>query len=156
MLHPLTVWCLRERGVQWIGHIVVWPSAPSFFWRGGCLFMTPDGDGYEAHGVKVWFRLTDQWTGLEYVLLGKRYRVEAVMKFPAMEGNHVCPLCGKPMHEETTCPRKERSICIKHCRGCEFDQDYHCLYRTLKIRPKERLREKARYIVWHLKFQKRQ
>ncbi len=139
-----------------MGHIAAWPDAPSFFLRGGCLFLTPDGDGYRESptGPRVSFRLTEGWTGLVYELPGEMHNVAAEIQWLKPEGNRVCPVCGAVMREEISCPKRKKNLCPKHCRGCAWDMGHHCRYRTAVLLPKARLAERAKYILWHLRWQR--
>lgn len=144
-------------GEEYMGHILVWPWAPSFFFRGGDLVLDGSGDGYrDEEGTLVYFQLTEENTGLQYRLTGEVHRVKAFLVRPRPEGNRVCPRCGAVMHEEVTCPKEKRNLCARHCRGCPYDRGWRCIYRTVVLRRRETLRERAAGIVAHMKFKRRQ
>lgn len=152
-LLPLTaifLWRPGNEGDRFLGHILVYPDAPELLLRGGMLKGTDDG--YERDGAKICFRLTEEWAGLEYLLLGKRYRVKAEIRFPAMEGNHICPICGIKMREEVSCPYRKKNICIRHCQGCPWNRNYRCIYRTAEKIKMAPIRRRAETILEHMKF----
>lgn len=154
----MTAWVLREKGVQYMGHIIVWPHAPAFFLRGGELLLDASGDGYRDRETEalVYFQFTGEDTGLAYRLPGEMHRVKAIIRFPGAGGNRICPACGAVMSEEVSCPKEKCSLCIRHCRDCLYNQNYHCTYRTKELMPRLRHRDRARYILWHLKWKRRQ